>query len=347
MKRASRLALALILVLAAAGVPAHAQDDDGYEDDGGYETAYPAPTDDVPDPDELSPYGSWVDDPEYGRVWHPSVGIGWAPYVDGYWTWTPWGWTWVSSEPWAWTFHYGRWVLTPFGWEWVPGSVWGPAWVDWFSGDGFVGWAPLAPFGGVTVIERFVFVHDRDFCSRDLARRVVDHHLVPAHVIRRWQHRDTPHERPPGLHHITRVSDRPVERFDQRPPGTVAPRFVQGRPQLVRPAAPAPHLGGEAWQQGSPARLGRAWPPAAVPAPASPPVVGRGPVPTQTGVPSAGSPARLPHGSTAPRGAAPPMRGPGGGSRVPAGGTHGGGAAHQGGHHGGAQGHGGAAGAGR
>jgi hypothetical protein len=59
----------------------------------------------------------------------------------------PVGWTWVDDAPWGWApFHYGRWTLdASFGWVWVPGDVWGPAWVAWREGDGFVGWAPLPP----------------------------------------------------------------------------------------------------------------------------------------------------------------------------------------------------------
>ena len=29
----------------------------------------------------------------------------------------------------------------------VPGAVFAPAWVDWRVGNGWVGWAPLAPLG--------------------------------------------------------------------------------------------------------------------------------------------------------------------------------------------------------
>src|SRR4051812_45702845 len=33
---------------------------------------------------QLSPYGRWVDTPEYGRVWMPAnVGPDWQPYADG------------------------------------------------------------------------------------------------------------------------------------------------------------------------------------------------------------------------------------------------------------------------
>jgi len=52
------------------------------------------------------------------------------------------------DEPWALDVHYGRWACPVFGWVWVPGDVWGPAWVDWFSATGFVGWAPLSRLEG-------------------------------------------------------------------------------------------------------------------------------------------------------------------------------------------------------
>jgi len=246
--------LPLVLVALALLVPrAHAQDyDEGYADEGD-EVAAP-PADEAPAPgdyeDALVPYGSWIDDDQYGRVWEPGVSIGWEPYVDGYWAWTPYGWTWVSAEPWSWTFHYGRWVPLPAGWAWVPGNVWGPAWVDWYWGDGYVGWAPLPPFATqVTVINTFVFVHDRDFCSRNLTAVAVNHHLVPDQVIHGWGDRNG---RPPSLHQIERVSQHGITRFDQRPPGTLPPRrFDRNRPRQVQQAESAPRRLGAAWQAGA------------------------------------------------------------------------------------------------
>jgi hypothetical protein len=259
-----RFAAIVFAVVVAALVPAAApaQDDDGYWDE-------PAAADEAPvapgDYDEaLAPYGSWVDDPDYGRAWQPAVTIGWAPYVDGYWAETPYGWTWVASEPWGWTFHYGRWGLGRLGWVWVPGTEWGPAWVDWFWDDGFVGWAPLSPFGIVT-IESFVFVHERDFCARNLNRLVVDHHFLPDQVVHGWGHRGGENARPPDAHRIERVSGHGVAHFDHRPPGSMPPRHAGGR----RPGAggrgvieaSAPHrLGGRALLPGE-ARLGEPWEP--------------------------------------------------------------------------------------
>lgn len=98
--------------------------------------------------DSLAPYGEWISVEPYGWVWSPyNVSPGWRPYSDGYWTYTDFGWTWVSNNDWGWAAcHYGRWSYDDlYGWIWVPGATWGPAWVAWRYGDGYVGWAPLPP----------------------------------------------------------------------------------------------------------------------------------------------------------------------------------------------------------
>ncbi len=103
---------------------------------------------------ELSPYGDWVQTRDYGWAWFPrNVAPYWRPYQDGRWVDSEYGWTWVSNEPFGWaTYHYGRWALDPrFGWLWIPGTVWGPAWVSWQSGGGYVGWAPLPPAVGFEI----------------------------------------------------------------------------------------------------------------------------------------------------------------------------------------------------
>jgi len=51
---------------------------------------------------ELSAYGRWIDLPTYGYAWMPSgVAPGFQPYVNGYWSYGPGGYFWVSYEPWA------------------------------------------------------------------------------------------------------------------------------------------------------------------------------------------------------------------------------------------------------
>ena len=102
--------------------------------------------------DDLSPYGTWVNSPQYGYVWMPNVSAGFTPYsTNGYWTFTDEGWTWVSNYPWGWApFHYGRWYNdVTYGPMWVPGNEWGPGWVSWRSSGSYYGWAPMGP--GVSI----------------------------------------------------------------------------------------------------------------------------------------------------------------------------------------------------
>ena len=100
--------------------------------------------------DTLSPYGSWVAVPGYGRCWRPTAvayNPGWQPYCDhGQWVYTDCGWYWNSSYAWGATFHYGRWFLAAGqGWCWYPDTVWAPSWVTWRYSDNYCGWAPLPP----------------------------------------------------------------------------------------------------------------------------------------------------------------------------------------------------------
>jgi len=96
----------------------------------------------------LSPFGRWIDSPQYGRVWVPNADRGFEPYrTNGHWIYSDYGWTWVSDYNWGWApFHYGRWAVSPeYGWYWVPGRTWGPAWVAWRHSNDYYGWAPLGP----------------------------------------------------------------------------------------------------------------------------------------------------------------------------------------------------------
>src|SRR5439155_23110527 len=42
-----------------------------------------------------------------------------------------------------------------YGWVWVPDTTWGPSWVDWRFGGGYVGWAPLPPYGVNVVFDSY------------------------------------------------------------------------------------------------------------------------------------------------------------------------------------------------
>ncbi len=91
---------------------------------------------------ELSYYGDWSNNSQYGRVWAPrNVAADWAPYRYGHWSYVqPWGWTWIDDQPWGFApSHYGRWVNASNRWYWVPPQertrvVYAPAVVGFLDG---------------------------------------------------------------------------------------------------------------------------------------------------------------------------------------------------------------------
>jgi len=130
--------------------------------------------------DELSPYGNWIENPEYGYVWIPDVEPGFSPYsTNGYWVYTEYGWTWVSDYAWGWApFHYGRWYTDPYyGPMWIPDNEWGPGWVSWRRSADYYGWAPMGPGISISMAfgssyhehyNNYTFVGNRYFGRRDM-----------------------------------------------------------------------------------------------------------------------------------------------------------------------------------
>jgi hypothetical protein len=135
--------------------------------------------------DQLSPYGQWMDNPDYGYVWFPDAGSNFVPYsTGGYWIMTDYGWTWASAYNWGWApFHYGRWDYDNYyGWFWIPDYEWGPAWVNWRSADGYYGWSPMGPGVSVSLSfsmgyndnhDHWIFVRDRN-----IGRSNINHYYV-------------------------------------------------------------------------------------------------------------------------------------------------------------------------
>jgi hypothetical protein len=224
--------------------------------------------------DQLSPYGHWVESRAYGWVWLPyGIGAGWRPYAAGHWVMTDYGWTWVSDEPFGWaTYHYGRWAYDPdYGWEWIPGYEWGPAWVAWRNGGGYIGWAPLPPevrfragvgldFGGIDINvalgpTHFCFVQERSF----LAANVVTYVEPPArnvtiiHNTTNFTNYTVVNNRVVNqgiaVQHVEQVTGRRVERLQISPVRSgAAPRSGQVRgnqlvvfqPPIVKRSTPPP-----------------------------------------------------------------------------------------------------------
>ena len=234
-------------------------------------TSYDYTSADVVGAEDLDAYGDWESVPSYGRVWRPhSVAAGWAPYRVGHWIWQdPWGWTWVSAEPWGWApYHYGRWVVVLSRWCWVPVGPTvrhvpyspalvgfmggGPGWSASVSlgGGGYVGWFPLAPrdpfipwwgrqpAGAVST--RNVVYANRAYAtvvarSAFVGARPAQTAMVrDAGIVRQLQGAPVVHGPLPVL--PTRESLRPTAGAAPRPPDAVLARPVSAR--LAPPPAP-------------------------------------------------------------------------------------------------------------
>src|SRR5690606_11908913 len=203
----------------------------------------------------LSPYGRWVQTPEYGLVWVPDASIqvaGWRPYLHGQWVWTRYGWTWVSDEPFGWaTYHYGRWGFrVGLGWFWVPGYVWGPAWVVWRRGPDVIGWAPLYP-GHVWVgvgypvhVDHWVFVRHAHFHAHPIHRHWVHHHhhFHHTHWVRNWRSQGRVYAGPPRSwveRHAGRVHEVRIVRGARPAPSRVQVVDGSRRVEIYRPTPKA------------------------------------------------------------------------------------------------------------
>jgi hypothetical protein len=210
-------------------------------------------------PDELDPYagefernGSWQYEASAGYVWVPRVAVGWQPYWNGRWAWTPYGWTWIAYDPWGWApFHYGRWGLSvSFGWYWIPGRTWGPGWVSWAVGGGHVGWCPLGwrnrpvvpwhhrghavPRGRHGYEGGWSVVRQGDLGHRDVARRRVGAGAYDPSLLRVA---DSPVHRPTRDGLALRESDAAPRAISRRPrPGD----FVRELGVDNRTTIPAP-----------------------------------------------------------------------------------------------------------
>jgi len=267
----------------------------------------------------LDPYGVWVEDATFGVVWVPAttvVGVGFSPYVThGHWAYTSEGYYWVSDFAWGWgPFHYGRWVWSDgYGWVWIPGARYSPAWVEWRSGNGYMGWGPAYPHygwrGGAAVtitlgVTPFVFVHSHHFF----------HPQGPSHHLLGHEHHGailgatTPYTPPPRPLHGARPFLGPPPVGAGLPPdhvkgSTIAPPLHAKPGAVAWTPAPSSKLA----PQGKPYTPPLAGKPGAQPPTAAPP-----PGPKWTPAPPTGpSPTATPGPTVAPTAVPPPpMPGP-------------------------------------
>jgi len=203
----------------------------------------------------LAPYGQWIEDKEMGYVWMPGEDINFRPYyTNGHWSMTEYGNTWISDYPWGWAcFHYGRWTYDDYyGWLWIPDGNWGPAWVSWRYGDGFYGWAPLAPgHDAATSLTRYrcpddwwVFIPPRYLYTGTYYRFWYgprdNKHLIEnsAIIVNTMEHEGTQYITGPAAAQVKQASGKAVPMFKVRNSRNRNTRIQHDEIRMFRP----PHI---------------------------------------------------------------------------------------------------------
>jgi hypothetical protein len=87
----------------------------------------------------LNPYGAWS---KIDGKWAFTPRDHLAPYTDGRWIYTEYGWYWKGRLPHSWaTEHYGYWKRNADKvWSWYPGPYWLPQIVEIRATDKYIGW---------------------------------------------------------------------------------------------------------------------------------------------------------------------------------------------------------------
>ncbi|HKI88834.1 MAG TPA: DUF6600 domain-containing protein [Draconibacterium sp.] len=204
--------------------------------------------------DELSPYGLWVNYPNYNYVWIPNVDAYFAPYsTAGQWVMTEYGWTWVSGYSWGWApFHYGRWDYDDYyGWFWVPGNEWGPSWVVWRKAHGYYGWAPMRPGMNIDMnfdsryvdVNHWNFVRYNDFGKPNIEnyyinkyryKRIIRNSSVINNTYKDYQ-RNSTYILGPSLNQVERVTGRRISSIAIRDYNRPGQMLDNNQLQLYRP----------------------------------------------------------------------------------------------------------------
>ena len=87
----------------------------------------------------INPYGLWS---KIGDKWAFTPTDHLAPYTDGRWIYTEYGWYWKGARPHSWlTEHYGYWKRSAAKvWSWYPGPEWLPEIVEIRASSKYIGW---------------------------------------------------------------------------------------------------------------------------------------------------------------------------------------------------------------
>jgi hypothetical protein len=162
----------------------------------------------------LNPYGTWS---KIGGKWAYTPRDHLAPYTDGRWIYTEYGWYWKGQLPHSWvTEHYGYWKRGEDKvWSWYPGPYWLPEIVEIRATSKYIGWRSgevdddgnfvEAPIDRYTKPDEWAFVTLTQFANPitpaivatpDIARQQLDDSTDCRHTYLTYREIDRPGPHP-------------------------------------------------------------------------------------------------------------------------------------------------------
>ena len=193
----------------------------------------------------LNPYGTWS---KIGGKWAYTPSDHQAPYTDGRWLYTEFGWYWKGRLPHSWiTEHYGYWKYgADKVWSWYPGAYWLPEIVEIRATTKYIGWRSGAVDSTGSYIEapidRYGKPEEWTFVTLDQFANPITPKIVAPIDVATQQLEDSTDCRHTYLTYreIDRPGPHPADFSDLcKDGGMLAPLSLQDR-AAARPAAPAP-----------------------------------------------------------------------------------------------------------
>jgi len=194
----------------------------------------------------LNPYGAWA---KIGGKWAFTPSDHLAPYTDGRWLYTEYGWCWKGNLPHSWaTEHYGYWKRGKDRvWSWYPGPFWLPEIVEIRATTKYIGWRSAevddsgsfveAPIDRYSKPDEWTFVTLDQFSNPitpdivakpDVAEAQLDESTDCRHTYLTYREIDRPGPHPADFADLCRDG------------GMLAPKSIQDE-AVAAPPAPTPN----------------------------------------------------------------------------------------------------------
>jgi hypothetical protein len=191
----------------------------------------------------LNPYGTWS---KVDGKWAYTPLDRKAPYTEGRWMYTEYGWYWKGRLPHSWaTEHYGYWKRgADKAWSWYPGPYWLPEIVEIRATDKYIGWrsGEVDEDGGYVEapIDRYSKTDEWTFVTLEQFANPITPDIVAPPDVARKQLEDSTDCRHTYLTYreIDRPGPHPADFADLcKDGGMLAPKTIADE---IAPAAPPP-----------------------------------------------------------------------------------------------------------